>query len=394
MIHTQRRFGKALSICIFACSLLVGSQAFSAVSEEKVAAVGQKIAKAINDQNLNALVEQVNLRALGLRVAKKMDISQLQLEGFITGFSKELKDKALQKILMQMKQDGGAAKMMRVTRRGADLRALVRLKFESGGVEYLEFVVEADERGNYRAVDWLPMTFGDLVSTMVGSVSRVMTNPDRGLLESLFGITEFDPALVTKIKKINEFERAGKYHDAVGAIDSLPPKLANAKLFVFRRVTLASVANDEAFYRKALQKLADLYGNDPSASGLLIDYYILEGKTDDAVKAIGAMQNWAGADGVTEVLKANTYERGLRYKEMLSTAKRAVELEPDLLDGHSTLASAQLRNNLYNDAIVTYTNMESQFQLRFAAEHFADDPSATEFIKSAEFKKWMRSKAK
>jgi tetratricopeptide (TPR) repeat protein len=363
-------------------------------SQDDVAAVGRQIEQAYNDRDTVALRKIIDLKALALRIGHDLNMPEASLPSFTRGFLQGGGNTLIVRLVDDAERNGGTAKMMRVIRRGNELRPLIRLDYGENGFDYVEFIVAQDTEKSYRVVDWVPLTLGEPISRVVGSASRLLADPDPTWFRSLVGKTELDSELIAQIRSIGALEKDGKYREALVALKKLPPDIANSKIFVFKEISLASATNDDDLYKDALRHLAKLYGNEPTAAFLLIDYYVLEGQTDKAIKGIESIQASVGEDGLTESLKAALLSTADRNKEMLVYAKNAVRLEPDRLNSHALLAVAHQKNSRYDDAVVAYKRIESDFGVEFTSEDFTDDPDASAFVKSAAYSSWMKSKSK
>jgi tetratricopeptide (TPR) repeat protein len=377
-------------ICALLTLISLSANATDA-TDKQILEFGQKFAQALNDRDQPALTKLIDNKAFGTRVFRDLGMSDYQLEGFLKGFGPATVKIADQMVRLLAKQNG-SAKMMGLLARGKERRPFIRIEFEAGGFDYLEFVVSPNANGDYQAVDWYQLTSGQLMSTAVGSAARVLIDPNPNILKSLLGIKSVDKDLVDQVKVIGDLTRLGKHREAIAAIDKLPKEIANSKLFVFRRVQLAGMVNDDALYQKSLATLSELYGDDPTAAALLLDHYIFEKQYGKVIVGITAIQSRFGSDGATQALKSVMYRLNKEIDQSLATAKGAIVLEPDRAASYFVLMDAQLAAAHYDDAVTSMNTLESQFGYSFLPKNVEKLPDMAAFIKSNAYKKWRAKK--
>jgi tetratricopeptide (TPR) repeat protein len=246
--------------------------------------------------------------------------------------------------------------------------------------------------GAYRVVDWYQLSHGQLISVTFGAASRLMIDPNPTVLQTLFGISSVDKDVLKQITVIGDLERAGKYKEAITALDQMPKAISESRLFMSKRVSLANMASDDELYRQALAKMAVLFGNDPAASFLLLDHYFYEGDLGKALQCISLMDSRVGVDGVTEQLRATLYFSKTKYDEGFSHARESIRLEPNRPEVYWLLALNYIHAGQFKNAIAIYQMIEQRFSRRFGPANFKGHDGMEAFVASAEFRKWMRGK--
>jgi tetratricopeptide (TPR) repeat protein len=279
---------------------------------------------------------------------------------------------------------------MKVVRRGNDDRPLLRLDYGDGGFEYIEFVIQADAKGKARIVDWVPLSSGEPYSEVVGRMARILTEPSPGLIQNLLGLQQIDQASLNRMKTIAELRRKGDLRGAFREMEKLPPAIADSRVMLVQRASLASEASDDDNYRKMLARLEKLHGNDPAAAFMLLDHYFYAKDLDKCLQAISTIESRVGVDGMTQMLRSNIYASLGKHKEAVTHATKAIDIEPDMTDPYFTLAQSHVILGQFAEAIEVYSTLQEEFGYEFSAENFAQDATFTKFVASPQFKNWLQ----
>ena len=360
------------------------------------AQVGENIAAAFNSGDAHRLGEQYDFHELGLRALKTMGINDGESSEFGKGFLKGFEGKGaatyLARTVDSIARSKGSAKFIRVANQDGERRVLVRFDLGENGFDYAEFLVRQQKSGEYRIVDSFVLSQGQLLSVVLGAAARLMSDPNPTVLEMLFGVHSFDKNVLGQILALNELERNGKFKEAIAALDRMPKEISGSKLFMQKRVSYANMTQDVPLYREALAKLAASYGDDPTTSFLLIDYYFYQGDLDKALHGVSLMESRVGVDGVTEQLRATLYFSKAMYNEGFAHARESIRLEPDRQDMYWLLALNYIHAGQFKNAITIYQMVEKRFDYPLDSAGFKDKPEMKVFVASPEFKKWVRGK--
>ena len=231
-----------------------------AATTDAAAAAGKEIARAFNERNETLLVSILDMNSFGLRVAQSMFSSPKEQADFARGFAKAGAKNIVESLFKLLDTSEGKVKFLRSV---PPSKALVRFDLNGQGFDYLEFILEKDATGRYRAVDWFQLSRGELVTVTVGAVSRLMMDPNPDLLRSIFGLKKVDKQLIDQMRNVGTLQRTGKYAEALAAMEKLPEPVANSRPLLTARATAASLSGQDAAYRSVLAKLAQSYGDDP-----------------------------------------------------------------------------------------------------------------------------------
>ena len=355
-------------------------------------AVGGQLATIFNERQADALTAMLDLNGLGVRVAANVYENDKGRTEFTRGFLKTAQSKTLvNDFLGQLdRSPGSSAKYMRVVARGSESRPLLRFDYGDSGFEYIEFVIQADSKGTPRIVDWAPLSSGELYSEVIGRMARILTEPAPGLIQNLLGMQKIDQDTLKRMKTIAELRRKGDLRGAFQEMQKLPEQIADSRVILVQRASLASEAGDDDGYRKTLARLEKLHGNDPAAAFMLLDHYFYAKDLPKCLQAITAIESRVGVDGMTQMLRSNIYASSGMHKEAITHARKAIDSEPEMSDAYFTLAQSHVMLGQFGEAIEVYSTLQGDFGYEFTKANFAEDASYTKFVASPQFKKWLR----
>jgi len=351
--------------------------------------LGVGMANALNNGDAQAAANLVNVRALAKRVAESMYSDAQQQRAIVNSYNGRFMQQVFESYCATLQRTHGSAKFMRILTRAGETRALVRLDIGGEGLEYLEFLVDRDDSGAYRANDWYVLSRGRLTSESLGAMVRLMNDPDQSLLHRLFATMSFDVGTVEKLRQIGALDRQGRYAESLALMNQLPAELADSVEVLRLRVADASRAHDDAEYYRTLGILARKYGDDPSVAMILLDYYLKEKQVDKVQAGLKMIENRVGSDGFTNTLRSNFYLQTGGYDQGVAYARKAVNLEPDLRPAWDALASGYVLQKNYPQAVATYRTLQTRFGLTFTRRQFESNANFAPLMQSDAFKKWL-----
>lgn len=369
-------------------SLVRAEEAKQSVLEQ----IGLDIAMAMDERDEEAFVELLNFERLAERIAATVVDTETERKGFVRGFVGNMTPQRFTRTVFASLNytEGGSAKFMRAMDRAEDRRVLVRLNMGDSGFDYLEFVIEPDAAGRTRIVDWYSLSTGELLSTNVGALSRLLVDPNPSLLQSIFGIKSIDPATLKQLRYISDLRTRGDFRVAYFEMEKLPPELANSRIILTQRAGLASAFNDEERYRAMLEQLASRYSHEPATAFMLIDHYFYKQDYARCLDAIKQIEKRVGQDGMTSMLRANIYMLAKQWKEAAQSAREGIRIEPDFTGAHFTLVDALIGQEQFEEAVEQFKTLEAEFGYEFSSEAIEAEPTYAKFIKSKAYKNWRQ----
>ncbi len=357
------------------------------VDRQAMEVFGESIARAFNERDLEAASALIDVKGLGVRAARFMELKPSDEADYVRGLESVGTARLLGGLFKSLEAGEGSVQFMRVTDT-RPMRALIRFDLGDNGFDYLEFVVDG-RSGRPRAVDWFQLSTGQLLSVTIGGIGQLFTTSDPSLLGRLLDIKNVDKAQVATLRRIGELHRANKHAEAVALFHQLPEQTANARIMLTLRAQYAAFAEMQAEYESTLATMAKRYSDDPATAFMLIDHYFTVKDYPKALTALEAVEKRVGKDGVTTMLRATVYFVSGDFANMLKYSEESIGLEPDRIQGYDTRATALVGLERHAAAVAAYRDMESRFDLKFTREIFAADPAFGKFMASDDFRKWL-----
>jgi hypothetical protein len=135
--------------------------------------------------------------------------------------------------------------------------------------------------------------------------------------------------------------------------------------------------------------IGQLFAGDPGAAFMLLDHYFKQQDMPKLLKAIDAVEQRVGADGITSIMRSNAYFQVKDVTNALKYAEESIRLEPDRLDPYDVRATYLVNLGRFPEAVTAYREIETRFGVKFSREIFVDEPSFEKFVASAAFRAWL-----
>ena len=342
------------------------------------ASVANSLVQAINDCSTDTVYNLVDTGDLAVRIEKLAHTPYI-----ITRQSKYIVVGNILLAKCESKLGPVAVKLMRVGDLDGEKRALVRYYWtQSGGSDYVEFVLEPDLLGRIHVVDWYTLTLGQTESEFLSEIQRLvqLSGPTS---------TPAGEAYLAALGRIVQFQKEGHYAEAIGAMSDVPTEVATSRSILLWRARLAVLGKNQSQYEWTLSALADKYGTDPSLMFKMMEYYEQHQQYDKALDRLAAMEQRVGADGVTNLMKEKIERESGAYAQALTFASRAMELEPELPLVWYAVARDNVGLKNYAQAVAGFQRMQTRFGSHYTRDQFTQDPEMAAFVQSAEFRKWL-----
>jgi tetratricopeptide (TPR) repeat protein len=378
----------ALLLLVATISSLALAEPGTPTPQPKAAAeqFGAQLERAFNGRNRFAAYSLFDMHALAIRAADYQGMTGRAREQFIRDMEIAAPGQFVSSFFTALGTRKGPVKFMRATSQFPP-RSLVRFDLGDQGVMYYEFIVATNPEGLTRAVDWWQHTSGELVSMTMGGLAQMSPGGKPGMLDRLFGI-EPDDSVGNQLYKVSEYQRLGKYSEALEILQQIPEPTANVRAVLSMRASMAVFANRMDEYDVALEKLAQHHSHDPAASAMLLDYYSKYRNWPKVLAILNTMEKRVGKDGVTRLLRASAYLEAGDIPNALKFAEESIELESERMDSRDLRATLLVRSGHYPEAVAAYKDIEARFGRKFTREDF-DDPTNAQFVRSAAFRHWL-----
>ena len=176
----------------------------------------------------------------------------------------------------------------------------------------------------------------------------------------------------------------GNRQGAVEALEQMGPLAeASFELSVLRVGLLASDAESEA-YRRALQTLAERFGDDERAQFMLIDHYYYTEEYEKGLASVDRMQARVGVDEETELLRGGLLKLLGRHQEAESALQRMVALAPERSEAHGVLVGYYAEVGAHGKAVAAMRSAGER-DIEFSEEVMRADPAYAGLLASAEY---------
>ena len=282
----------------------------------------------------------------------------------------------------------GGVRYMRHTIDGDSFRLLMRFNMGESGFDYLDFIFSQTPNQEYKIVDWYALSRGQLASTSIGAVSSLMLKPSKNLFKRVLGLSDINHSVIDTFRVMMELFRDKKFSSAYEKYLTLPAEVRQHYVILTFGISLANFSQDDQAYIDLLDQLAKYHGDKAEAAFLLIDHYFFAENWAGALRTIDAIEHSVGIDGMTSLLRANIYLSQEDAKNTILHAKKAVTIEPDMVDAYFSLALGYVMNRQYVLAVEAYDILINQHGYEFVKESFAEDDVYRDFIHSEPFKYW------
>jgi hypothetical protein len=283
---------------------------------------------------------------------------------------------------------GANMKFLRLRNKGSERTALMRIDFGDKGLNYLDLILEKDNKGAIKIVDWYDYSKGQLYTDSVRQAIVLLLPEERSLLAKLLGISGINKKEAKQFVELGKLMKEQKYAEWLKKHAKLPSKLKNSRIMLLTRIIAAVAAGDDSEYRLSLKDLHDKMGDDPTLSLILIDYYFYENDFESAQKALDNLSKHIGGDASIDALKANIYLTSQDYAQSIKYAKKAIAQEAGYEDSYWALMNAGIFGKVYDTAVTAIEKLESDFGYDISPEEIEKTEDYKEFSKSEAYKKW------
>lgn len=345
---------KFLKIVI--CTLLV---AFVAIQANAQNALWFGQAKALS-QKIDSLAQKgkwdeidqkyFDTKGLAERAIKGLKLSEEEKEGFIAGVIDGLGSAGL---FSTIGKQSTSFNLLRVREIKGTYSILFRAIMANGGLNYYDFVVERNKKGEVKIVD-------SYIYTGTGYMSDIMRDVMLSAMPDGFGSADKDAEKIIKsIKAITKAKNEGNFVKVLAEYNKLSPKDKKQKVFLSYRVMAAQNVSVEE-YKAAFD---DYYANFPNEQGislLMIDRYFLDEEYDKVIEAINKTDSVVGGDSYLELLRGNVYITLEEYQKAEASLKRFILNFPKIAIAYPSYVSILIVNEKYELAIETIKKWEKQ----------------------------------
>ena len=393
----MNRNRKSAAGCLVALIVLFFSQAVRAEqavpNQAEVVKVAKQFEVAINKGDAASAQDTLDLDAMLDRVTAGVSAPADFADGFrrgarrsfslITGIAKNAK--------------GGRYRFLRVRQINGQTRALFRLLGAGGGVNYHDWIVGTDARGQVRFQDvYIAVTGEDMSQTLrrLYIIGAVQSHPT--MFDKLTGADKQYAANISTVLQINRDVQAGNYSAALTSYQSLPQDLRENKSMMVVRLAAASKLKSQRpkDYNAAMSDFRRLFPHDPCLDLVCLDQLVEAGEYADARRSIDRIEAFTGQDAHLDTIRANMYRLQGGSANLSAAQKefnKAIAAEPTLHEPYWGLVKISLQEKDFDRTVELLNRIQRELHVRIA--DLEKLPDYTEFVKSDAYRKWKAARS-
>jgi hypothetical protein len=285
----------------------------------------------------------------------------------------------------------GDYKALRIHNEGGQIRVLFRLVSSSGALNYHDWVLSRSGDGKTIAADCYVFLIGELYSQNLRRSFLPLANKSGGASVDKLSRPEKDfVESFTQFAQMGRFVRERNWRQALNTYKELPASVQESKPAMTMRL-LATQSVSDAEYLATIDDFRKRYPNDAMIDLISVDAYILRKSYDKALESIDRVDKAIGRDPYLKVLRGNVLLRENKLNAARDMVQDAVVQDPNLLRGYYSLIDISLARRDYADTVKSLKKAES---LGVTFGDLTAVPAFAAFVKSAEYKNWLKTHGK
>jgi hypothetical protein len=320
-----------------------------------------------------------------------------QLKEFRANFARGLKSATVNprsgfgRAVMGAVEVSGDYKALRIHNEGGQVRVLFRLVSSNGALNYHDWVLGRSANGKAVAVDCHVFLIGELYSQNLRRSFLPLAHKSGGAsVEKLSGPEKDFVEHFREFAQMGQFVRERNWRQALNTYKELPASVQESKPAMTMRL-LATQSVSDAEYLATIDDFRKRYPNDAMIDLISVDAYILRKAYDKALEAIDRVDKAIGRDPYLKVLRGNVLLREKKLDAARDMVQNAIVQDPNLLRGYYSLIDISLARHDYADTVKWLKKAES---LGVTFGDLTAVPAFAEFVKSAEYKNWLKTRGK
>jgi tetratricopeptide (TPR) repeat protein len=320
-----------------------------------------------------------------------------QLKEFRANFARGLKSATVNprsgfgRAVMGAVEVSGDYKALRIHNEGGQVRVLFRLVSSNGALNYHDWVLGRSANGKAVAVDCHVFLIGELYSQNLRRSFLPLAHKSGGAsVEKLSGPEKDFVEHFREFAQMGQFVRERNWRQALNTYKELPASVQESKPAMTMRL-LATQSVSDAEYLATIDDFRKRYPNDAMIDLISVDAYILRKAYDKALEAIDRVDKAIGRDPYLKVLRGNVLLREKKLDAARDMVQNAIVQDPNLLRGYYSLIDISLARRDYADTVKWLKKAES---LGVTFGDLTAVPAFAEFVKSAEYKNWLKTHGK
>lgn len=269
-------------------------------------------------------------------------------------------------------------------------RQLVFRHFRTEGFNYQEFRLGRKPTGEIRIVDVFSHLNGEWTTAQGRrmALSIVADDPTRrGKLQRRdVDLAEHFEA----IQKLNLVALNGNPAEAQAIYDSLPDTLKQEKIVQMLKLQAARRLGPAEFV-KAEEEFNRRLPGDASKDMIGMYAHYHKGEYERSIKCIDSVDSSIGGDPLLEFFRGNAYLKMGKLDQAKRAGQKATREVPYILEPRALLVSISLKEKGHTETLALLLAIERDFGVVF--ENLESNKEYAEFVKSNEYRDWMKSRA-
>jgi len=312
--------------------------------------------------------------------------------GFVRGAKKALRGNGgLAAMIVKAVAAGGSYRFLRIRERDRRKRAVFRLTDgDSGGFNYHEMILAKNPAGNVAAIDIYIHMAGETLSRNFRRNFLKMAAASGGL-GRLSGIDRDYLAHLETLGKMTRDLRGGRHQEVLDAYATLPRSLREEKAAQIIRIQAAAEVDDK-IYLAALDDFRRRYPDDAGIDIVSLDHYILNKRFDAALGCIDRIEKSVGGDIELNLARAQIYLGQGKPARARQATRAVIDQLPDMGDAYWTLVDVALLEKDHDETVRVLELLEQRFSMVFL--DIETIPAYADFVRSARYRAWKKSRAK
>lgn len=350
--------------------------------------LGNQMQSALMSKQIAQVSALFDWNVFASRSATGLGMTPAELSGFATGITRSAENPAGLIGSMTSRIGSGSAKYVRVIQRPDGKRILVRLIFEDGTSNYMEWVPAKNAAGQLKIVDGYSYLSGELFSATIRRlIIPSMASLQPNLINKLSGAERESAQYMQQLQKMTAAVRSNQPQQVLTFYAQLPESLKKEKACLLQRLNASQQIGDDE-YLKSLEDFQKYFPGDPALDFIRLDYWAMKKDFPAAVEGIKRLETaMGGIDGhLHGLLAIELYESG-KLQDARDAAAEAIGVEPELGTPYQAIVMVDLKEQKFDDAL---KNMKLLFEK--SQQEFLDmetNPEFADFLKSTQHEEWL-----
>lgn len=259
--------------------------------------------------------------------------------------------------------------------------------WNENGFGYHLYKLGKTPSGSLRITDLLFFISGEWQSSVLRrtSIAILLDDPAR---RSKVDAKDAESARdLVEMRAFARLVRKGESQEALEVFDALPEGVRKDRQAQAMRL-IAATSIGGPVYLKAEEEFRRLFPDDLGLDLISIDGFVLRKEFDKALQALDRLDRLVG-DPLLDVLRGNMHVGIGDLVQAKKAGERAAKEVPYLVDPRQLLVTVSLRQKAHSETVRLLIEIEKEFKVVMdeTSEEYA------EFVKSQEYRDWLRSRA-